>query len=64
LTTAFVRVSSRGFKETGAAAALAGDDAGFDVDINANERLGIGYAGRLSSEAEGHGVKGNFRVRF
>jgi uncharacterized protein with beta-barrel porin domain len=27
-------------------------DAGFDVDINANARLGIGYVGRLASEAQ------------
>ncbi len=39
-------------------------DAGFDVDVNANARLGIGYVGRLASEAQDHGVKGNFRVRF
>ena len=41
-------------------------DAGFDVnvDVNANAKLGIGYVGRLASEAQDHGVKGNFRVRF
>lgn len=39
-------------------------DAGFDVDVNANARLGVGYVGRLASEAKDHGVKGNFRVRF
>jgi outer membrane autotransporter protein len=39
-------------------------DAGFDVDVNANARLGIGYVGRLASEAQDHGVKGNFRVQF
>jgi outer membrane autotransporter protein len=61
------------FTSTGAAFTVAGVpiardsalvDAGFDVDVNANARLGIGYVGQLASEAQDHGVKGNFRVRF
>ena len=61
------------FASTGAAFTVAGVpiardsalvDAGFDVDVNANARLGIGYVGQLASEAQDHGVKGNFRVRF
>jgi outer membrane autotransporter protein len=39
-------------------------DAGFDVDVNANARVGIGYVGQLARDGHDHGVKGNFRVRF
>jgi outer membrane autotransporter protein len=61
------------FVGTGAAFAVAGVpiardvaliDTGFDVDISANARLGIGYVGQLARDAQDHAVKGGFRVRF
>jgi outer membrane autotransporter protein len=61
------------FASSGAAFAVAGVpiarnvaliDTGFDVDISANARLGIGYVGQLARDAQDHAVKGGFRVRF
>jgi outer membrane autotransporter protein len=61
------------FASTDAAFAVAGVpiarnvaliDTGFDVDISANARLGIGYVGQLARDAQDHAVKGSFRVRF
>jgi outer membrane autotransporter protein len=39
-------------------------DTGFDVDVSANAKLGIGYVGQLARDAQDHAVKGGFRVRF
>jgi outer membrane autotransporter protein len=39
-------------------------EAGFDLDLAANAKFGIGYFGQLARDAQDHAVKGNLLVRF
>lgn len=39
-------------------------DAGLDLDVTANMRLGIGYVGQVSGEAQDHAAKASLRMRF
>ncbi|WP_041782266.1 autotransporter domain-containing protein [Ancylobacter novellus] len=39
-------------------------EAGLDIAISPDARLGIGYSGQLAGDAEDHGVRGNFVLRF
>jgi outer membrane autotransporter protein len=39
-------------------------EAGLDIAVSADARLGIAYSGQLASDAEDHGVRGSFVLRF
>ncbi len=66
--TAALAFASTGAPFTIAGVPIARDsaliDAGFDLDVTANIRLGVGYVGQLARDAQDHAVKGGLRVRF
>jgi outer membrane autotransporter protein len=39
-------------------------EAGLDIAVSADARLGIAYSGQIAGDAEDHGVRGNFVLRF
>ena len=39
-------------------------EAGLDLDVTPNARLGIGYSGQIADTAQDHAVKGSFLWRF
>jgi outer membrane autotransporter protein len=61
------------FVSTGAAFTIAGVplardaalvEAGVDLEITGNAKVGVSYAGQLSNSVQDHSVKGNFTWRF